>query len=202
MYNNAFEGRNQRRLVMATVEETKSKKAPTVLRTFRLSSTLDDALTKDAARRNIGKNALITSILEKYVAWDSPVSDFGYLDVPGELVGKLLGAVDKETIYSIAKQVGKRVASSIPLWYGAANLESLLNYMETSVKYSGARLPNRIFRDAKTIRAIVYQPFNENGSAWARGFNTSLVENVLGYPPKIVEHSDSIETIIEVRENS
>lgn len=185
---------------MDTVEIEKKTRHPTVLRTFRLSESLDEALTKDAARRKVGKNALIASILDKYIQWDSPTSDFGYLSVPAEMIGGLVGSLDKETIYSIAKQVSKSVASSLPLWFGSSGLESLLKYCETSVNYTGAHLPNRIYREGKYVRLIVYQPYNENGSAWARGFNTGLVENVLGYPPKIVEHADSIETIIELKE--
>ena len=189
-------------VVMSTVEVERKSKHPTVLRTFRLAKSLDEALSKDASRRKIGKNALIVSILNKYVEWDSPVSDFGYMTVPGEMVARMLAGLDKETVYAIARLVSKSVASSIPLWYGSAGLESLLKYMETSVNYTGAHLPNRIYREGDKVRVIVYQPFNENGSAWARGFNTGLVENVLGYPPKIVEHANSIETIIEIKDST
>jgi hypothetical protein len=188
--------------VMGTVEIERKSKHPTVLRTFRLSKSLDDALTKDASRKKIGKNALVVSVLNKYVEWDSAVSDFGYVTVPGEMIGRLVASLDKDTIYSIAKLVSKSVASSLPLWYGSDGVESLIKYFESSINYTGARLPHRLIREGNTIRSIVIQPFNENGSAWARGFNTGLVENVLGYPPKIVEHANSIETIIEIKEST
>lgn len=184
---------------MATVEEER-KKQPTVLRTFRLSSTLDDALTKEASRKNVGKNALIVSILNKYVEWDSIVSDFGYLSVPPEMISTLIASLDKETISSVAKLVSKKVASSLPLWYGKADLESVLKYMDTSVKHTGARLPHRIERHDNIIRIISYQPFDEKGAAWSRAFITGLIESALGYPPKIIEHADSVETIIEAKD--
>jgi hypothetical protein len=180
--------------------QVQRKKHPTVLRTFRLSEKLDDALTKDAVRKKIGKNALVVSILEKYVEWDSAASDFGYLTVPPEMIAGLIGSADKETIYSVARIVSNSVASSLPLWFGSAGLDGMLKYIETSIIYCGAHMPHRIFREGKVVRMILYQPYNENGSAWARGFNTGLVEKVLGYPPKIIEHADSIETIIELKE--
>jgi hypothetical protein len=181
---------------MALIEEPR-KKHVSVLRTFRLSTSLDNALTKDAASKKVGKNALVVSVLNKYVEWDSIVADFGYLYVPGEMLAKLLGSLDKDTISAIAKGVAKKVASSLLVWYGASNLESVLKYMETSVKYSGAHLQQRIATDGKVTRITVYQPFDENGVIWVRAFNSALIENVMGYPPKIVEHSNSIETIIE-----
>ena len=58
-------------------------------------------------------------------------------------------------------------------------------------------MKQRIEKEGNVIRIIAYQPFNEKGAAWARAFNTGLIENVLGYPPKIIEHANSIETIIE-----
>jgi hypothetical protein len=184
---------------MTTVQEEK-KKQPSVLRTIRLSSALDESLSKDAEKKKIGKNALIVSILSKYVEWDSVVETFGYMSIPPEIIGLLLRSSKKDELASIAKAVSKRVASSLPLWFGAADLESLLQYFETSVKYSGAHLPQRIERQGKVIRIITYAPYDENGAAWMRAFNTGLVEGVLGYPPRTIEHTNSIETIIELKE--
>ena|ERR1700722_781607 len=179
------------------IVEKEEKRRPTVLRTIRLSTYLDDAIAMKAERKRIGKNALIVSVLTKYDEWDSVVEDLGYMTLPSEMVAKLIESLDKDSISSIAKLVSKSVASSLLLWYGSSDLDSLLKYMETSVKYSGARVKQRIEKEGNLIRIIAYQPFNEKGAAWARAFNTGLIENVLGYPPKIIEHANSIETIIE-----
>ena len=165
-----------------------------------MSLELDNALARDATRKKIGKNALVHSILSKYVEWDSEIADLGYSSVPSEMIGALLRRLDKASIFTIAKEVSKSVASSLLLWFGSADLDSLLRYMEISVKYSGARVQHRIEKEGKTARIIVYQPFDEHGAAWVSGFNTGLVENVLGYPPRIIEHANSIETIIELKD--
>ena len=184
---------------MATLQEDR-KKPSTVLRTFRLSSALDEVLSKEAERRKLGKNALVTSILNKYVEWDSIVETFGYLSVPPEMVFLPVASLDRDSITSIAKMVSKKVASSLPLWFGSADLESVLKYMETSAKYTGAHLPHRIERHGSTIRIISYQPYDENAAAWASAFISTLIESVLGYPPKIIEHPNSIETIIKLKD--
>ncbi len=178
----------------------KRGRPPTVLRTFRLSSAIDEVLTRDAERKKIGKNALVTSILSKYVEWDSGAADFGYLTVPPEMIFKLIASLDEDTIATIAREVSLKVASSLQLWFGSADLDGIIKYFETSVKYSGARLPQRIERVGNVTRIIVYQPFSKNGLAWIRAFDVSLIQNVLGYPPTIIEHADSIETIIVSKE--
>lgn len=50
------------------VEEKAKKK--TVLRTIRIDKNLDDALDKDAKEHGVSENALISSILAKYIEWD------------------------------------------------------------------------------------------------------------------------------------
>jgi hypothetical protein len=198
MYNNLFESLCA---LPPSMESVLTEKRPdTVLRTFRLSAALESALAKDAARKKIGKNALVTSILNKYVEWDSIVSEFGYLYLPYEILGSLIATSNKDTLAAIAKQSGKKVASTLGVWFGSADLDSILNYMDTSVKYSGAHLKQRIEKEGNVVRIIVYQPFDENGATFVRAFNTALIESVLGYPPKIIEKSNSIETIIEVKD--
>jgi hypothetical protein len=181
---------------MAVIEKEKPRKK-SVLRTFRISAELDNALIRNANKKKIGMNALATSIFNKYVEWDCLTEEFGYFTVPSEMVVRMLQSVDKDKISLIAKQVAKRVASSIPIWYGKADLDSLLRYMSTSINYTGARLQHRIEKEGNLIRITVYQPFDDAGIAWAKAFNSALVEGVLGYLPRIVTHADSIETIIE-----
>ena len=48
--------------------EGKGKKK-TILRTIRIDKNLDDALDKDAEEHGVSENALIYSILAKYIEW-------------------------------------------------------------------------------------------------------------------------------------
>jgi hypothetical protein len=184
---------------MEILERGVKKHHPSVLKTFRLSSDLDDTLTKKAADKGIGKNALIVSILNKYVEWDSVVEDLNYVTLPFEMIAKLISCLDEDSLTSIAKQVSKSIASSLPLWYGSSNLDTLLLYLNTNIKYSGAHFHQRIEKQGNSIRFIVHQPFSEKGAVWVKAFNVGLIGSVLGYPPKIIEHANSIETIIELK---
>jgi hypothetical protein len=181
------------------ISEKEEKKPPTILRTFRLSATLDGALSKRAAQERKGMNALIVSVLTKYVEWDSLVKDLGYMTLPSKVVTGFLAGADKELVSSLAKSDAKNVASFLPLWYGSSNLESILKYLETAIKYSGAGWRQRIERRDNVVRLIVYQPRSENGALFLKTFNATLMEEVLGHPPKIIVHADSVETIIETK---
>jgi hypothetical protein len=100
------------------------------------------------------------------------------------MVAMLIRSLDVDSITPIAKSLSKKVASSLSLWFASADLESALKYMDTSVKYTGAHLPHRIERHGNMIRIISYQPYDENGAAWVRAFNSGLIESVLGTLPE------------------
>ncbi len=187
---------------MVDLKKEEEKKHQTVLKTVRLSPDLDQALAKKARSKGIGKNALIVSILNKYVEWDSIVDDLDYVTLPFEMAAKFISGLDEETLSSIAKEVSKSVASSLPLWYGSTNLNNLLLYLNANIRYSGSHIHQRVERQGNSIRFIVHQPFGDKGAAWVKAFNTGLIENVLGYPPKTIEHANSIETIVEVKDGS
>ena len=179
--------------------EKEEKGHAIVLRTFRLNMALDDVLSKRAAKEGKGMNALVVSVLTKYAEWDSLVEDLGYMTLPMKVLSGFLAGADKDLVSSLAKLDAKNVASFLPLWYGSSNLENLLKYLETGVKYSGAGWQQRIERRDNVVRIIVYQPYGENGAIFVRVFYTTLIEAILGYPPKIVVQANSIETIIETQ---
>jgi hypothetical protein len=187
-------------IVLQEKEVEKKKEHPSVTRTFRFSTALDDALTEKAGSKGIGKNTLVTSILKKYVEWDSVVEVLGYTSVPKEAISSLIQSLDKDSAFLMAKQIAKGVASSLPLWFGLSNLDNLLMYFEVSSKFGGLWVRHRTEKQDGTIRIIVYQPFSEIGAAWEKGFLTGLVEGALGFPPNIIGHADSIEAIIELKE--
>jgi hypothetical protein len=186
-------------MVILQEEKPGKKERPSVIRTFRLSSGLDDALTKKAVKKGVGKNALVTSILKKYVEWDSVVEELGYTSVPIDAISSLIQSLDKDSAFSMAKQISKNVASSLPLWFGSSNLDNLLRYVDSAAKYGGVWVQHRTEIKDRTIRIIVYQPFSEIGVAWEKGYLTGLIENALGYPPRIIEHANSLEVIIEAK---
>jgi len=69
--------------------EGKAKKK-TVLRTIRIDKDLDDALDKDAEEHNVSENALISSILAKYIEWDRYAEKFGRVSLPNEALRAII----------------------------------------------------------------------------------------------------------------
>ena len=77
--------------------EGKSKKK-TVLKTIRMDKDLDDALDKDAEEHGVSENALISSILAKYIEWDRYAEKFGRVSLPSEALKAIIEATEQDKL--------------------------------------------------------------------------------------------------------
>ena len=72
----------------------RKEKGKTVLRTIRIDKELDDALYKDAQENDINENALISSILVKYIEWDRYAKKIGRVTLPKEALKSIIESTD------------------------------------------------------------------------------------------------------------
>jgi hypothetical protein len=79
-------------------------KIKTVLRTIRIDKDLDNALDKDASEHGISENALISSILTKYIEGDRYAEKFGRVSLPSEALKAIIGATDPDKLRSAAEE--------------------------------------------------------------------------------------------------
>ena len=92
--------------------EGKSKKK-TVLKTIRIDRDLDEALDKDAEEHNVSENALISSILAKYIEWDRYAEKFGRVSLPNEALKAIIEATEPDKLGTAAEEF----AASVPKDY-------------------------------------------------------------------------------------
>jgi hypothetical protein len=89
------------------VEGTGKKK--TVLRTIRIDKDLDDALDKDSEEHGVGENALISSVLTKYIEWDRYAEKFGRVSLPGEVLRAIIEATEPGKLRTAAEEFEESV---------------------------------------------------------------------------------------------
>ena len=64
------------------------------MRTIRIDKELDDALYSDAKENDINENALISSILVKYIEWDRYAKKIGRVTLPKEVLKTIIDSID------------------------------------------------------------------------------------------------------------
>ena len=82
----------------------RKEKRKTVLRTIRIDRELDDALYKDAQENDINENALISSILVKYIEWDRYAKKFGHIVFPKEALKSIIDMTEPGKLEAATKE--------------------------------------------------------------------------------------------------
>jgi signal transduction histidine kinase len=81
-----------------------------ILRTIRIDKDLDDALNKDANEHGVSENALISSILVRYIDWDGYSQKFGRVSLPNEALKAIIEATEPGKLKAAAEEF----AASVP----------------------------------------------------------------------------------------
>jgi superfamily I DNA and RNA helicase len=110
----------------------------TMLRTIRLSKSLDDLLQKDANSKRITVGALISTILTKYSQWDRYTEKFDTITFGHETLRAILEATEDEALIRKAREIGAKIPKEfLMFWFKRTDLESYLRYLELLCNYGG-----------------------------------------------------------------
>jgi len=113
---------------------TEQKK--TAIRTIRVTKELDEILAKDADRKRVSLNSLISSILTKYAEWDRYAERLRHIYVPTMAFRDLLDLTDEDALAKLAERLGVGLASETALfWFKKVNQETLLRFLSLVCKY-------------------------------------------------------------------
>jgi hypothetical protein len=100
-----------------------------------MTAEMDEQLRKEMAYKRLGYNALITSVLTKYLEWDRFAEKFGYVQFSVEIFQQLLDWVDEKMIQNIATQFGGAVKEAVLFYYKRVTLDTLLDFLIMGLKY-------------------------------------------------------------------
>lgn len=113
------------------------KSKPTLLKTIRISESVDNLLKKDAASKKMTTNALIQSILLKYLEWDRYAERYGFISMTHDTVKTLFERMDDEKLLQASRELGNRVPKDILLfWFGKSGLRGFLKYVTLLSEYA------------------------------------------------------------------
>jgi hypothetical protein len=113
------------------------KTKPTLLKTIRISENIDDLLKKDAASKRTTTNALIHSILTRYLEWDRFAERYGFISVTQETFKTILDKIEEEKLEEAANELGARVPKDILLfWYGKTGVNGFIKYLSLLSDYA------------------------------------------------------------------
>lgn len=167
------------------IAEVKGKKK-TVLRTIRIDKELDDALDKEAEDHGISENALISSVLAKYIEWDRYAEKFGRVSLPGEALRAIIEATDSDKLRSAAEEFTASVPKDyIMFHYRKLDIEACLLHLSFLSRHAGMFEYEIQKEQERNYTITIHHKFGEKWSYWLKeSISIGLFRNVLGIVPK------------------
>ena len=109
----------------------------TLIRSVRISKSLDNLLRKDAKTKRITVNALISSIMTKYAEWDRYNERFGVISIKRDAFRSILGQIEDDNLIRVSREIGTQIPKQFILfWFKKTNLETYLEYMLLVCRYA------------------------------------------------------------------
>lgn len=173
--------------------EAKGKKK-TVLRTIRIDKDLDDALDKEAESRGVSENALIYSILAKYIEWDRYSEKFGRVSLPSEALKAIIEATEPDKLRTAAEEFTASVPKDyIMFHYRKLDVDACLLHLSFLSRYAGMfKYELQIERERNYV-VTIHHKFGEKWSYWLKeAISVGLFKNVLGILPKTHVSKNSV----------
>jgi hypothetical protein len=88
---------------------------------------LNDALVKDAKENDITENALISSILVKYIEWDRYAKKIGRVTILNEALKAIIETTETDKLEAAAKEFATSVPKEIIMFrYKKLDIEACL----------------------------------------------------------------------------
>ena len=107
------------------------------VRSIRISEELDDQIQQEAKGAGVTVNALISSILKRYVEWDRYAERFKFVTIPRDGFRTLLEAVDQKKLNDpdFDLRLAKRWREMALLWFKKGDLDSYIRYFAIQMRY-------------------------------------------------------------------
>ena len=158
----------------------------TVMRSVRISRELDGILRKEAERRGVSVNSLVSEIFTKYSEWDRFADRFGMVTFPRQGYRKMWELFNKDQVIDFGKYAGSRTASEVvQFWFKKLNTQTLLKLVALYAKYSKTYEYELGDTGGREYVITMHHEINERYSIFLANYFEEAVKAIVGVTPKI-----------------
>ena len=165
----------------------RKRRKETILRTIRIDKDLDDALNRDANEHGVSENALISSILVRYIDWDRYSQKFGRVSLPNEALNAIIEATEPGKLKAAAEEFAASVPKDYIMFrYKKLDLEACLLHLSFLARYAGLFDYELQIEQERNYTITIHHKFGEKWSYWLKeSISSGMFKNILGITPKI-----------------
>lgn len=116
----------------------KSQVKHSIITSCRFEKTLYDLLQKESKEKGLSFNALLVSILKRYISWEKYAAEIGFIPLAKETVRLLFDNMDEKKSQLIAERLGRTVPRElILLMFNKIDFNSIIAFLEITLSRYG-----------------------------------------------------------------
>ena len=97
-------------------------------RSVRIDRDVDEGLRRLAKEYGVSVNALALRAIRRYAEWDSFAEKFGFVDMPGSIVARMVRDLDEPQVADLGAWVGSTLLKEyVTFWFKEVTLETVLD---------------------------------------------------------------------------
>jgi len=171
-----------------------------LVRSIRLTPDIEETLRREAERREISFNQLVSCILKRYCEWDRFTEKLAYVCNSAALYKQLIDAIPDNKLEELGISTAKLIKDSLLVLYGKADLNSFLQYMPLVTKYAfGSSVQYDQRANCKNWILTFHHSF---GKRWSYAFNYHMreaVRDILRLEAKVEATDNTLRVTFPIR---
>jgi hypothetical protein len=102
-------------------------KGSSVTRSVRIDTDIDEGLRRLATEGGVSVNFLTSKALRRFVEWDAYGAKFGFIDMPGPILVKMVEFLADEQVKELGRWVGATLLREyVTFWFKEVTIETVL----------------------------------------------------------------------------
>ncbi len=164
----------------------------TVLKSIRMTEAEEEILRKDAESKGVTFNALVSSLITRYIEWDRLAERYGFVALPRQSLRYLVSLLDKEQLEKFGKETGSSNASGIAMfWFKRLDTQTFQNFLSISAKYCKI-WDYELGRHGPNFVLTVHNDIDPAYSLVHRHYFDQAIRSIVGAVPKIEDKGNAV----------
>lgn len=102
-------------------------KGSSVTRSVRIDTDIDEGLRRLATEGGVSVNFLTSKALRRFVEWDAYGAKFGFIDMPGPILTKMVDFLSDDQVRDLGRWVGATLLREyVTFWFKEVTIETVL----------------------------------------------------------------------------
>lgn len=159
--------------------------------TFRLDSSVMDAVRRDSIEEGFSLNSLANRQFQQYTEWDRLEAKIGFTTIRHRLIRSLLARLSDEEVADLGRSQGSAEAREyILLRWREISIDTFIRFVENYSRF--ATQYNLIHHDDGEHLLILAHSLGEKWSIYLEAFMSSALEGLFGIRPRVQRTDESV----------